>query len=361
MIALTEAATLHPLVLPARADAADAGDLLDYARVRNASLLETTGRDDEHLEPDALLALLRSDTDLERRQWSVVEDGETIGVAVLNVVADGGGRTAYVTINLLQRTWGRGLGTVVLAQIEKTAKEAGVRKLLLWTEHTDRGEVRLDSPTGFGSVPRDHHARFLLRHGFALEQVERVSVLELSEESTRRVTALRDAAARMADGYRVVQWTLPTPPAHVDGYARMKQRMSTDVPDAELDMPEENWDAERVARHDARHLDRGNTVLVTAAQHVATGELCAFNELAIGRRADETTHQEDTLVLSSHRGHRLGLLVKTAGLLSWRTQHPLSPQVITFNAEENRPMLNINEAIGFVPVAYEGAWRKDLP
>ena len=360
MIALTESATLHPLVLPARADAADAGDLLDYARVRNASLRETTGRDDEHLEPDALLALLRSDADLERRQWSIVEHGETIGVAVLNIVADGGGRTAYITINLLQRMWGRGLGTAVLAYIERTADEAGVRKLLLWTEHTDHGEERLDSPTGFGSVPRDHHARFLLRHGFALEQVERVSILEMSEDSMRRVAALRDAAEEMADGYRIVQWTLPTPSAHVDGYARMKQRMSTDVPDADLDMPEEQWDAERVSRHDARHLDRGNTVLVTAAQHAATGELCAFNELAIGPRADETTHQEDTLVLSSHRGHRLGMLVKTAGLLSWRAQHPLSPRVITFNAEENRPMLNINEAIGFVPVAYEGAWRKDL-
>lgn len=104
----------------------------------------------------------------------------------------------------------------------------------------------------------------------------------------------------------------------------------------------------------------GAAVQVTAAEHIATGELCAFNELSIKGAPDSVTHQEDTLVLAAHRGHRLGLLVKAAGLLSWHERFPLSANVITYNAEENRPMLSINEALGFAPIAYEGAWKKEL-
>jgi len=157
-----------------------------------------------------------------------------------------------------------------------------------------------------------------------------------------------------------VSWFAPTPPEFVDGYAWMKSRMVTDAPAAGLEFDEEVWDAARVARHDALYTSSGRTLHVVAAQHIATGELCAFNELVIGKDKTEASHQEDTLVLADHRGHRLGMLVKCENLIAWRDIAPDSPRVLTYNAEENRPMLDINEAIGFVPIAYEGAWKKVL-
>jgi GNAT superfamily N-acetyltransferase len=70
--------------------------------------------------------------------------------------------------------------------------------------------------------------------------------------------------------------------------------------------------------------------------------------------------QEDTLVLREHRGHRLGMLLKVANLQYLEQVAPGHPGVLTWNAEENRAMLDVNEAVGFEPIGYEGAWRKDL-
>ncbi len=363
-ITLPAGATLHPLELPARADAGPTDLICEYTEVRNASLFETTGRTDAFRSAESLLPMLRSTPDQTRRQWYVRLDGDIVGCCGTTILQDDGGATGMIGIALLRRVWGRGIGGAVLAHAESHLRAAGVRRLLNWTEHVEPGGTgdvgRISSPTGFGSIPRDHAARFLQRHGFRLEQVERVSRYTWSDDSVPQLQQLFERAGTHARGYRVVQWMLPTPAERIDEYAVLKSRMSTDVPDADLDLPVETWDAERVRRHDELYAVRGSSVLVTAAEHVETGHLCAFNELAITGDPGSSTQQEDTLVLADHRGHRLGMLVKTAGLLDWRKRFPTSPEVITYNAEENRPMLSINEAIGFTPVAYEGAWKKEL-
>lgn len=359
-IPLTAGATLHPLVLPARADAADAGEFRELARVRNLVYREITGRGEDDLTPEALLPVLRSRPDRTTIVWVVRVDEEIVGRAVVNIPHEDGSRVAIVGIELRPHVWGRGIGTAVLPHLEAAAREHGRSELQAWIEQQPSDGPRLHAPTGFGSVPKDHVARFLLRHGFSLEQVYRVSHLALSTSTLARAAELRDQALAASSDYRIVQWMLPTPPERAAGYAWMKSRMSTDAPSADLETDEEKWDAARLAESEQRIAEMGQTMLVTAAEHVATGELSAFTELAIGTDPDEVTHQEDTLVLREHRGHRLGQLVKCAALLAWPESAPRSPSVITYNAEENRPMLSINEAMGFTATAYEGAWKKEL-
>lgn len=360
-IDLTDTATLHPLVLPARADAAPSDVIRTYAGVRNASIHETTGRDDDTLSAEELLPVLYSSRASQKRHWYIEESGEMIGCMAVDMLQDAEADTAIGVIALLQAHCGTGIGTAALDHLESEMRAAGVRSLLCWVEHRGDGSDVLAAPTGFGTVPRDGAARFLERHGFVLEQIERASALTWDDSTAAALQKSLAAAQSHAQDYRIVQWMLPTPIEYIDGYAWMKSRMSTDVPDADLGTPEEIWDAERVRELERRQAAKGFALQVTAAQHIVTGELCAFNELAI-RKSDPNgvTHQYDTLVLAGHRGHRLGMLVKAAGLLGWREQYPQSPRVITYNAEENRPMLEINEAVGFTPFAYDGAWKKEL-
>jgi hypothetical protein len=70
--------------------------------------------------------------------------------------------------------------------------------------------------------------------------------------------------------------------------------------------------------------------------------------------------QGDTIVLREHRGHRLGMLLKLANLDHLQRLAPGHPSVTTYNAEENRHMLSVNEDVGFVAWGYEGAWQKEL-
>lgn len=112
-----------------------------------------------------------------------------------------------------------------------------------------------------------------------------------------------------------------------------------------------------VARLDGRIVGRG--LLITAAvEHAPTRRLVAFTELSVPSEPTRPVEQQDTLVLSEHRGRRLGMLAKAANLVRLQRDHPGHPSVTTLNAEENRHMLSVNEAGGFVAVGYEGAWRK---
>jgi GNAT superfamily N-acetyltransferase len=359
MILAPVGAELRPLTVPVSMDAADAVDFAEMVRVRNRIYLEIAGHDDHRIAADELLPHYQPDRYQRRLSWIIEVEGAVVGRAGVDLPLEDGSRTAFWLIELLRDQWGRGIGSAAYEHIERVARENGRSVLQSWAEHPDAPGARLTAPTGFGSIPEDHIARFFVRHGYTLEQVERNSAFDLRGPFDEVERLHADAVAASA-GYRVVQWTVPTPPEFVDGYAWMKSRMVTDAPAANLEFDEETWDAARVARLDSLYADSGRFRLVTAAQHIGTGELCAFNELAIGKDRTEASHQEDTLVLTEHRGRRLGLLVKTAGLLSWRSVAPESPRVITYNAEENRPMLDINEAIGFVPIAYEGAWKKVL-
>lgn len=349
----------RPMVVPESIDAPDALDFIEMVRVRNLVYREISGHDDHAIAADELLPYFKPTEYEQRNMWVIVEDGAVVGRAAIDFPLEDGSQVGFWLIELLRETWGRGIGSAAHELLERTARENGRSILQSWAEHPAAEGPRLAAPTGFGEIPEDHAARFYLRHGYALEQVERNSAFDMtgSFDTVERLLAEAQAAST---GYRVVQWFAPTPPEYAKGYAWMKSRMVTDAPAAALQFDEEIWDAARVAEHDAKYTGSGRTIQVTAAQHIETGELCAFNELVIGKDRSEASHQEDTLVLKEHRGHKLGTLVKCAGLLSWREIAPDSPRVLTYNAEENRPMLDINEAIGFAPIAYEGAWKKVL-
>jgi len=137
-------------------------------------------------------------------------------------------------------------------------------------------------------------------------------------------------------------------------------RMSTDAPSAGLGTPEDIWTRQRLIDYEDRVEAGPKTYLVSVVEHLPTACLAGMTELGVPAELDRPVFKNDTIVLEEHRGHRLGMLLKVANIRNLQSTAPGHPSIITVNAEENRRMLVMNEAVGFEPMGYAGAWRKVL-
>jgi hypothetical protein len=64
--------------------------------------------------------------------------------------------------------------------------------------------------------------------------------------------------------------------------------------------------------------------------------------------------------MREHRGHGLGLAMKLANLWAVVERHPGVRTISTWNAEENAPMITVNEEMGFEVMAHAAYWRREI-
>ena len=344
------------IVVPETIEAPDAGDFVRSIEVGNLVMAETFGTTELAGEADEELAKYL-DPHQPHRVFVARVDGAVVGRGVAETHRGDDVGTSWVSVQVLPEFRGRGIGRALLEATERAFP--GIRTTISYVAGSELDGDRLGSPTGFGSIAAHaRETRFLQASGYRLEQVERVSRMALPLAELDDLVAA--AARATGDDYRVHTWSGRTPERWLEDRALLATRMSTDAPTAGLEEPENVWTAQRVRDSDDRWERNPRRRLVAAAEHLPSGRLVGYTMLSVppgGRRAVD---QWATLVLREHRGHRLGMLLKVANLAHLAAVSPGHPSVLTFNAEENRPMLDVNEALGFSSIAYEGAWRKDL-
>lgn len=352
--------TITPLVVPTSLSEQNAADFLAMVRIGNAQAEADAGIPDLTETAEEQLPDWHSQVD---RTWVghvAKREGEVIGASILMFANEESATSGNLDLVMDPRRWDRSLAQALLDHAENEARSRGRSSLQAWTLHPVAKTAQMLVPqTGWGAIAPTKLSDLLAANGYMLEQVERNSERYLDNTDGLAET-LSDATAHAGSNYRLVTWTLPTPAHLREGYADVISRMATDAPSGALDIDEELWDAERIIRRDRKFAEAGRTVSVAAVEHVPSGRLVAYNELVVGEDRSAVTHQFGTLVVREHRGRRLGTIVKCANLLRWKNIAPHSPKVSTFNAEENRPMLNINEGIGFTPASYAAAWQKRL-
>lgn len=337
-----------------------APDFLATVEIRNVTEEAGYGTPDVRVTPEKLLANW-SDPYSPHRLFVVRADGRVVARGMYETQLDEASTTAWVDVRVHPDYRGRGIGTAIAERLEQLGRTEKRTHLIVYIVSPDGPGDRIEPPTGSGSLPADNpEVRFLAGRGYRLEQVVRASRLPLPVDADDLVARLARATDRAGEAYVVHRWAGSTPVEFRDDIALLNTRMSTDAPQSGLDEPEDVWTAQRLAEHEEHTTADGTVLLTSAVLHVDTCRLVGFTQLALPTEPGRPVGQYDTLVLKEHRGHSLGMLLKLANLQFLQQGNPGFPSVTTWNADENRHMLAVNEELGFEPIGYEGAWRLDL-
>ena len=233
---------------------------------------------------------------------------------------------------------GQGHGAAMLRHLEKVGTEAGRHSF-----GTDAWDDSLGVP-------------FVERHGYERRSADILRRQHLAELDRSVLDGLHSEAAEAARDYELLRVS-SVPEPLLAGFAELAASIN-DAPLDDLQIEDEVYVPQRVRDYEEATRRRGMTLYRVLARHRENGELAAHTAVAVDRVQPDIAYQHDTAVARPHRGHRLGLLVK-AELLRWLLEdEPQVQTVDTWNAESNRHMIAVNEALGYRWTARELAFQK---
>lgn len=209
------------------------------------------------------------------------------------------------------------------------------------------------------SYDRTEGDRFAAALGLARASVsaKRRQSLDLVDWSA--VTALHDQATAAAEDYELVRMPGETPDELMPAVVEMVAAIN-DAPLDDLKVEDEVFSAERIRAFLAAQKAYGRRLYDLAVRHRPTGTLAGHTAVSVEAALPFLAHQLDTSVLAAHRGHRLGLLLKS-GMMAWlRESEPQLRTVDTWNAVSNTHMIAVNEALGYRVIETATTYQREV-
>ncbi len=309
-------------------------------------LANAVQREDSPWEHDA--TLLRAEARF-RHGW----DGEpaTPYLARDDGVVVGGGTISISNYDNLHLAW-----LALIVHPEHRRQGHGTTLLTFLEDETRRLGRTSVGADGWES---DSTRRFAERHGYE-RKYQGINRRQYLADVDRDELAKRyDEALASASDYALERRLLPTPEEELDEIAELAAAIN-DAPTDDLDIEDEVFNADRMRAYEAACVFRRERAYRVVARHLPSGKLAGQTVVVVESENPAFGHQHDTSVVSSHRGHRLGLLIK-AELLRWLAEvEPQLEQIDTFNAESNDHMIGVNELLGYRVMGRELAYQKAL-
>lgn len=263
------------------------------------------------------------------RHFLVRHDGVDVGTVAIDASDHDNRDLAWVGLCVRPDRRRRGFARAALDLVLEECRQSGRPSVLLygWDDESTRR-------TAEGA-------------GFAEKSIEilRLQDLDGTEGERDRFAALRAEAAAHATDYDLLRLAGRAPEELLPGLVAVTMAIN-DAPLDDLEMEDEQYDADRVRAYEETQLASGFRFRRVIAVHRASGEIAGHTVVVVDSEQPAWGEQHDTAVVPQHRGHRLGLLLKTE-MLGWlHDEEPQLRHIVTENLESNTAMVAVNELLG---------------
>lgn len=295
---------------------------------------------------DEMLQALREPDEAERAEaYAAFDDGRLVGGAV----------QWFFLLDNTQKSW-------LEVYVDPTERRRGVGSAL--AEHgveRARADGRTQVTSEATSYPFDQRddapaLLFARNLGFRLANLEIHRRLDLPLPDGLLDSIAAEAAPHHGD-YKIESYAEQVPDALLPSYVALHNLLAVEAPGGEFDWEPEALTPAIFAEHTRKLAAVGRTRFSTVA--VRDGVVVALTDLVV-TKGEERAEQWYTIVDRAHRGHRLGAAVKAANLRQVIEARPELREIHTTNAETNANMVDINDRLGFVPIAICPGFLRDL-
>ncbi|MFN2520542.1 MAG: GNAT family N-acetyltransferase [Candidatus Limnocylindria bacterium] len=268
--------------------------------------------------------------------------GEVLGYARLDLEEADNEHLGFCSVGVVPRRRRTGVGSRLLGEVSARTGAEGRTTLVGTTVD------RVPSGAAFA-------AALGAKRGLDLK----TSQLDLRAVDRSWLEATRATAEQKARGYTLVRVPQPTPEELLEPLCAAFSVMN-DAPRGEIAFTDEIWTPQRIRDRDEFFQRAERTRWTLLAMHAATGETVGYTEVVEMPETPAVLQQYGTAVAPAHRGHRIGMWLKSTALGQVLADRPGALFVRTGNATTNDAMLRINEELGFRYAWTMSFWQSDV-
>lgn len=267
-------------------------------------------------------------------------DDRPVGRALIELNNEANAHILEMDIGVHPEMRRRGIGTALVRRAVDIARRHERTDVVSW------------------AVKSDAASRFWAARGFESAYVERSNQLRMAEVDWDRMAGWVAAAQPARDaGFRLEFWNA-IPDDRISDIVEVSAGMF-DAPLDDLALAHTTSTDQSIREWSQRWRSMGSNRWMMLV-YAPDGSPAAYTGIMIHKTRPHLGSQRSTTTLPQYRNQGLGRWIKAAMVQRLAADCPELVLIETDNAESNRPMLRLNEEMGFVPAARFEAFQAEV-